>query len=455
MKLLVFAGPTISSQEIGRHLDDAVVLPPPAQGDVLSALERYRPQAMGIIDTAFPRSAWVSEIHYALRSGVAVYGAGGQGALRAVELQVYGMQGCGAVFAAFASGKRSDDAALLRDFVEQDGGFVAASESLVDVTATLQAAHHQGVLSTTAFDRTLQQAGRLHWKERTWDRILLPALFADPDSHAAMQRWLADNPWSLQQQDAIAMLQAMAADRDQLAARQYSPAERSGMLNTLYQRERKATREAGSVPLYSVAHHGAVSHPRPLEVNFNGLNRDIVALFAERSALEPSEPDLEYEWAVFQTERSLADHEIAQWRADNDMTAEELDALIRKNALCRKMHQWMIMRNGLARATGPFLDELRMRGEYPRHADAAARLEAGKEKQQEKFQDEFSRLSLDELLALRARAHSRALPWPQPYSQGAAAMGLTRDELFYELRRETFHREQLIATMIDSLFDGD
>ncbi len=454
MKLLVFAGPTISSQEIGRHLD-AIVLPPPAQGDVLSALERYRPQAMGIIDTAFPRSAWVSEIHYALRSGVAVYGAGGQGALRAVELQAYGMQGCGAVFADFASGKRSDAAAVLRDFVEQDGGFVTASESLVDVTAALQAAHCQGVLSATTFDRTLQQAGRLHWRERTWDRILLPVLFADAAAHTAMQQWLADNPLNLQQQDAIAMLQAMAAHRGQLATRRYVPAERSGMVNALYQRERTATREAGSVPFFSVAHHGAVNHPRPLEVNFNGMNRELVVLFAERMALAPAEADIEYEWAVFKAERSLADHEIAQWRVDNDMTTEDLDALIRKNALCRKMHQWMIMRNGLARATGPFLDELRMRGEYPRYADGAAKLEACKEKQKEKFQNEFSRLNLDELLALRARAHSRALPWPQPYSQGAAAMGLTRDELFYELRRETFHREQLIATMIDALFDGD
>jgi len=454
MKLLVFAGPTISSQEIGRHLD-AVVLPPPSQGDVLSSLERYRPQAMGIIDTAFPRSAWVSEIHYALRSGVAVYGAGGQGALRAVELQAYGMQGFGAVFADFASGKRSDDAALLRDYVEQDGGFVATSESLVDVTATLHAAHHQGVLPADAFSRTMQQACQLHWRERTWDRVLLPALFADDAAHAAMRQWLADNPVRLQHQDAIAMLQAMAADRDQLATRRYAPAERSGMLNTLYQRERTATRETGSVPLYSVAHHGAVNHPRPLEVNFNGMNREIVAFFAQRTALAPAEADLEYEWAVFKAERSLADHEIAQWRADNDMTVEDLDELIRKNALCRKMHQWMIMRNGLARATSPFLDELRMRGEYPRYADGAARFEAGKEKQQEKFQNEFSRLNLDELLALRTRAHSRALPWPQPYSQGAAAMGLTRDELFYELRREAFHREHLIATMIDALFDGD
>lgn len=359
------------------------------------------------------------------------------------------------MFADFASGKISDDAALLRDSIEQDGGFVATSESLVDVTATLHAALHQGVLSATTYNQTMQRACQLHWRERTWDRILLPALFADAAAHGAIQQWLADNPLSLQQQDAIAMLQAMAADRDQLATRRYSPAERSGMLNTLYQRERSATREAGSVPFFSVAHHGAVNHPRPLEVNFNGMNRELVVLFAERMALVLAEADLDYEWAVFKAERSLADHEIAQWRADNDMTAENLDELIRKNALCRKMHQWMIMRNGLARATGPFLDELRMRGEYPRYADGAARFEACKEKQQKKFQDEFSRLNLDELLALRARAHSQALPWPQPYSQGAAAMGLTRDELFYELRRETFHREQLIATMIDALFDGD
>jgi len=454
MKILIFAGPTISAQEILPHLD-AIVLPPPAQGDILSSLDTYRPQAMGIIDTAFPRSAWVSEVHYALRSGVAVYGAGAQGALRAVELQAYGMKGCGRVYADFASGKVSEDAAVLTWHTERDGRLVKVSESQVNVMATLHAAQNQGLLDQSAFHRAVQRSGQLHWQERTWDRILCPEFFSGVEAYEKMRQWLQDNPVDVQKEDAIALVQTIAADREELRHRIYTPADRSGMLNILYQRERKAERTAGPVPFFSIAHHVAINHPKPLEVNFNGMNRDIVVLFAERMELVPTEAELDFEWTIFKHERSLDKEGVEQWRNKNDMTRETLDELIRKNALCRKMHQWMIMRKGMARSTSPFLDELRMRGEYPDYADKAAKIEVVKEKHQEQYQADFDRFKLEELLALRARVHQQPLPWPIPYSQAAEVMGITRDELFYELRREAFHGEQTIAGIIDTLYNGE
>lgn len=453
MKILVFAGPTISRQEIQQHLD-ATILPPPAQGDLLSSLDKYCPQAMGIIDMAFPRSAWVSEVHYALRSGVAVYGAGAQGALRAVELQDYGMKGLGSVYADFASGTVSEDAAILACFTEQEGCYTKTSESLVNVTATLRAAHEQGLLNEAAWDHLAQRAGQLHWKQRRWDRLLLPEFFASLAAYEKMCDWIQTNAVDVQKQDAIALLRAIVADKEQLRQRTYRPADRYGVLDKIYRRERKADRNTGSAPLFSVAHHAAINHPRPLEVNFNGMNRDIVVFFAERMELEPTREEVDYEWTVFRNERSLDREGVAQWCHDNDMTAEAMDELIRKNALCRKMHQWMTMKHGMARATGPFLDELKMRGEYPHYADSAAKIETSKAHQQEKYQADYGRFSLKELLVLREKHQKKPLPWPAPYDQASRVMGIPREDLFYELRRERFHEEQTIAALMDSLYGG-
>ncbi len=452
MNILIFAGSTISGQEILQHLD-AILLPPPAQGDILTSLDQYRPQAIGIIDTAFPRSAWVSEAHFALRSGVAVYGAGAQGALRAVELQDYGMKGCGKVFHDFATGEHSDDAAVLCRYTEQNGLFVKTSESLVNVLATLKSAYTSGILNETEFDRLCLKSQEVYWRERSWQHILLPDLFTEPRRYEEACDWLKKNQVDLQKQDAIELLQAIANDKDQLRHNIYVPADRLGMLEHMYRRECKAQRDSGSVPFFSIAHHAAINHTKPLEVNFSGLNRDIVAFFAERMELQPTENELDYEWTIFKHERSLDEEGLKQWCHENDMTPEAMDELIKKNALCRKMHQWMIMKRGLGRATGPFLDELKIRGEYPKYAESAARIESSKEKHKEKYQIDFCRFSFEEILAMREKMKKKPMPWPVPYNQASRVMGITKDELFCELRRETFHEEQAITDIIDTLYD--
>lgn len=452
MKTIIFAGPTISAEEIRTYLD-AIVLPPPAQGDILTTLDRYRPQAIGILDTAFPRSAWVSEAHYALRSGVAVYGAAAQGALRAVELHDHGMKGFGKVFHDFAMGNQSEDAAVLCPYTEHDGLFTKLGQSLVNVLANLRVAQNSGVFDETLGKRLSQRAREVYWQERSWDQILLPELFSSAEAYALTCRWLKDNQIDIQKLDAIEMLQALVNDREQIKNRVYIPATRFGMLDHLYRRECKALRENISVPFFSIAHHAAINHPEPLQVNFNALNREIVTFFAERMEFEPSQDELDYEWTIFKHDRSLDETGLDQWRSANDITQENLDELIKKNALCRKMHQWLIMKRGLARATGPFLDELKIRGDYPQYADSAAQIEASKVAFRDKYQTDFCRYSFEELLALREKIKKRSLPWPAPYDQASRVMGMTKEEIFYELRREAFHEEQTIADILDILYD--
>ena len=92
-RLVVFLGPTLSHDD-ARDVLDAEYRPPAAHGDVLRAALR-RPRAIGLVDGVFERvpAVWHKEILFALSEGVHVYGAASMGALRAAELDAFGMRG--------------------------------------------------------------------------------------------------------------------------------------------------------------------------------------------------------------------------------------------------------------------------------------------------------------------------------------------------------------------------
>src|SRR6516165_742713 len=100
MTAVIFLGPTLSVDEARQELD-ADYLPPAAQSDVYLAARR-QPVMIGIVDGYFQRvpSVWHKEILWAMSRGIHVFGSASMGALRAAELEVFGMEGVGAVFAA-------------------------------------------------------------------------------------------------------------------------------------------------------------------------------------------------------------------------------------------------------------------------------------------------------------------------------------------------------------------
>src|SRR5882724_8097950 len=109
MKPVVFLGPTLPASEAAAILD-AEYLPPVAQGDL------YRcalgdPPAIGVVDGFFEGvpAVWHKEILCALDRGIAVFGSSSMGALRAAELDSFGMTGVGAIYQAFRDGQLEDD----------------------------------------------------------------------------------------------------------------------------------------------------------------------------------------------------------------------------------------------------------------------------------------------------------------------------------------------------------
>ena len=148
--ICVFLGPTLASRD-ARLVLEADYRPPAAQGDVFRAVD-HGAVAIGIIDGYFQRiaSVWHKEILWAMKQGVHMFGSASMGALRAAELHGFGMRGVGQIFADYRDGVLVDDdeVAVLHGPAEAD--YVAVSEAMVNIRATLAAAQ-KNVLPRISF----------------------------------------------------------------------------------------------------------------------------------------------------------------------------------------------------------------------------------------------------------------------------------------------------------------
>ena len=216
-RAVVFLGPSIPL-EMARDVIDADVLPPVAEGDVYRAALN-RPRLIGIVDGYFDRvpAVWHKEILWAMQQGIHVFGSASMGALRAAELHPFGMEGVGTVFEAFRSGAIEDDDEVAVIHAPAADGYRALSEAMVNIRATVAAAHADGVLDEGAAGRWLDRAKALQYADRVWPRIFQVAAAegVDPDQIAALRSWLPGGRVDQKQRDGLEMLATM---RDRFAA---------------------------------------------------------------------------------------------------------------------------------------------------------------------------------------------------------------------------------------------
>ena len=110
MRAVIFAGPSLppdARPDLGLNID---WLPPVRQGDLYRVALR-RPAVIGVIDGYFEvtPTVWHKEILWAMTQGIHVFGAASIGALRAAELDVFGMKGIGRIYEDFRDGVLLDD----------------------------------------------------------------------------------------------------------------------------------------------------------------------------------------------------------------------------------------------------------------------------------------------------------------------------------------------------------
>lgn len=199
-EIAVFLGPSLPVEK-ARAMLDAVYLPPIKRGDLAELGEEIR--CIGIVDGEFYQSLAVSpkEILPLMERGIAVYGASSMGALRAVELEPYGMIGVGRVFEAYRDGivDAEDEVALVYD----PENYESLSDPLINIRFALEDAVRSGVISGGRAREVLETVRKSWFPMRSYADVagLCPEI-------AGM---ILDGPPNQKAEDVVVMLRKMGA----------------------------------------------------------------------------------------------------------------------------------------------------------------------------------------------------------------------------------------------------
>lgn len=210
MKVCVFLGPTLSHEAARRVWDVPDYLPPVRQGDLYAAARR-RPRAIAIVDGYFRGvpAVWHKEILWAMSRGIHVFGASSMGALRAAELDAFGMVGVGEVYESLARGEWEDDDEVAVVHAPEAFGYTPLSDAMVDIRATLARAREASVVDAATERALLALAKARSYTERGYERLLADAE-SDPAIDAArleaLRRWLPEGRVRRKALDAEALL---------------------------------------------------------------------------------------------------------------------------------------------------------------------------------------------------------------------------------------------------------
>ena len=170
---------------------------------------------MAIIDGVFFQVPSVThkEILFTLEAGVRVLGAASLGALRAAELDAFGMHGVGEIYRMYKRGviDGDDEVAVMHGNAED--GYVAYSEPLVNVRHNLRRAQQRGIISGTTARAIIQAGKRLHFTRRTYRGILSAASanVVEAELHA-LEGFLSTDAEDLKRVDALALLERLATE---------------------------------------------------------------------------------------------------------------------------------------------------------------------------------------------------------------------------------------------------
>jgi len=204
-EIVVFLGPSLSVDKAEEILE-ADYRPPAKRGDVHQAAHEGA-RIICLIDGVFFQDCSVAhkEVLYALEAGARVIGASSMGALRASELDIYGMEGVGIIYEAYRSGRlvSDDEVALTFDPFT----FTPTSEPLVNIRFNLDLAWQHGAIDSAAKERLFHCAEALYFPERSYDKMLAAAKgLVDDRKLQAMSSFLEREKRDFKKEDAVLAL---------------------------------------------------------------------------------------------------------------------------------------------------------------------------------------------------------------------------------------------------------
>lgn len=337
MTAYVFTGPTLSSDNVEDY--DIVPLPPVKQGDLYRIAKRT-PKAIGIIDGFFSGvpAVWHKEILWALYQGIHVFGSASMGALRASEMQPFGMRGVGRIFEDYRDGILEDDdeVAVLHGPIETE--FKLLSEPMVNIRATLDHAEAEGVIDGNTNQQICHIAKGLFYHQRNWPTLFEHLPESAKTAIAALKEWLPTGAVDLKRQDAELMLEEMAA----LLKSDPAPAQVDYHFEWTHFWDEVTTYavDAGSgsssadasIPAQHILDELRLDPDRYQSIKRRALLRLLADRETQRRRLKSQDDNLRRSKKKFREQRELYSRQVMdEWLGSNHMDEHDLDRLLEQD----------------------------------------------------------------------------------------------------------------------------
>jgi hypothetical protein len=209
-KPIVYLGPTLSREEAIKILD-ADYRDPAKKGDFLMlSRDSDEKKYVGFVDGVFLHDYPPSPIevyHLATRKNIELIGASSLGALRAVELEKFGMKGIGKIFQLYKNGIINADDEVAVTFVRENN--ILQSEAMIDIRFNLFLAYKKGIITNQTKKRFAKIAKNIYFPFRNYEDIIkitsqqFPSIYNELES---FRSYIQKNRDSLKARDAIKLL---------------------------------------------------------------------------------------------------------------------------------------------------------------------------------------------------------------------------------------------------------
>jgi hypothetical protein len=209
---IVFLGPSLSIEK-ARKIINAEFLPPAKKGDFIKLSLISEKKIIILIDGVFLQDyppTPIEVFQVVNKNNFQVYGASSLGALRAVELEKFGMQGYGRIFELFKKNIINSDDEVAVTF---DNSYNLLSEAMIDIRYNLFLAFKKGIIDKETKKLITRTAKKIYFPFRSYENIVNKSieLYSDRrDSIEDFHNFVSTQRQSLKELDAMGILKKIA-----------------------------------------------------------------------------------------------------------------------------------------------------------------------------------------------------------------------------------------------------
>jgi TfuA protein len=210
---IIFLGPSLQINK-AKKIIQADFRPPAKKGDFINLSLLSEKREIVLIDGVFLQDyppTPIEVFQVINNKNFKVYGASSIGALRAVELEKFGMKGIGKIFELFKKNIVNSDDEIAVTF---DSDYNLLSEAMIDIRYNIFLGWRKGIIDKETKQIMIKLAKRIYFPFRTYENIIKKSHHLFPSKEKYISRfneYIVVNRVSLKELDAIRALKYISS----------------------------------------------------------------------------------------------------------------------------------------------------------------------------------------------------------------------------------------------------